>query len=358
MHVAPTEPFAVAMFTSEATSGNGGAFYLCPIEGKTFVCGSHELLVADGGTIQEAHLEAGIPPDQRIVDVLGTWPNDAWLVTHAHGGECYQCEYVAYRWRGRRWQEVERFTTLIGVKMAVWREHLVVLDYDDRSKTPPTRKLTVIGEPRVRLPHPSNGCAEAWALNAIAATADSLFASWSSCALQTGIEQWSAFDAPGRFEVVRSSTTDVRFTVLGPHEVMAYGMRFEDRGPFMMHFDGARWQTYETPQKDPKASDDDVFSVYSYARAPNGIEWALFDEHDSREVWTRVPHEPWKRLEGWRAATRKLGEEPTPTALWIADGSVWLDVFVSTNCSGEKGCDMREALLRTGMPAGAHAIAR
>lgn len=72
-----TDPFHVVVHAVEATGLNPMRFWLCPIEGATFLCGD-DLYVVRGGRIErDPDLERGLPRDSGVMKVAGCWPDDA-----------------------------------------------------------------------------------------------------------------------------------------------------------------------------------------------------------------------------------------------------------------------------------------
>jgi hypothetical protein len=81
---------------------------LCPTRGRTFVCGLGEVLVDQEGIRRDESLESGLARtpegylDGDVDMIVGTWPDDAWLV-QAVSRSNPAIPYRVYQWRASRW---------------------------------------------------------------------------------------------------------------------------------------------------------------------------------------------------------------------------------------------------------------
>jgi hypothetical protein len=131
----PAEPAPEAPFHVVAVSVLQGAktiddTTLCSIPGAVFVCGTRRLFhLAGDDLVHDPALEAGLPrrADGRLSDepyeMLGRWPDDAWLVTG-------QDQRSLHRWSGDRWVHVHTWPSigsLEAVEIAPWARGRVLV---------------------------------------------------------------------------------------------------------------------------------------------------------------------------------------------------------------------------------------
>lgn len=98
---------------------------LCPIQGAVFVCGIRRMvrLVGDD-LVHEPALEAGLPHANdghltaQVDSLLGSWPDDAWLVTGYH-------QPALHRWSKDRWVQQQSWPET--VQITPWRPGRVLV---------------------------------------------------------------------------------------------------------------------------------------------------------------------------------------------------------------------------------------
>jgi len=284
---------------------------VCPARGATFLCGTAAVYVARDGAFQhDTALEAGLPHDPstgsltNLVDVYGTWPDDAWLVsTHI---DVPPFQVTVYRWKTDRWIQVapER-NAFSGVQTILpWGKGggLVI---DEGSSHP--AGMRGVGARSGR----AAGAPETTA--AIAAFDDGVLV---AAALPRGgfesnvLRLWPA--SGGSSAVALPDPVFVNgIASVKARDVVVYGSRdaTTDGGSsraYLARFDGKTLSALEPPPGK---------GVASYVEDPSGVEWALSTAGES--VWRREPNGAWQAVE------LPLDYQPYDLSV-TSDGAVWV----------------------------------
>jgi len=345
-----TDSFHVAVADARATWTNPPSFWPCAIEGATFLCGTTHVLAIHADRIEpEPTLERGRAPG-TVETIVGSWPDDAWLVVRTEmlpNTSCGLCHYIAYRWRSDRWEQIAAFADWFPGRAAAWMGELFIVH--DR----PRRELAVVGtspSPLARRIVTESRCA---VLPEIVATPTMLFVLGAICGggpvgMSADVTRWteagSTVDRPipappdSAPEILKAVATSRGTAIFGAYS------RSEDSvdKAVATRFEDGRWISRDPPGQ----------GLLSYGVAPDGTEWAVVDDEDPMKggVFAREPSGAWQRVDGWRAEALRYGATSTAWVkqVWVAEGSVWLEVVVEGACENTKGCEYRSLLLRTG----------
>jgi hypothetical protein len=311
-HTVPESPLHVAV-TEKATGAEAEPRVgVCPISGATFLCGQDAVyVIRDGAFRRVAALEEGLPHDPstgslaNLVDIFGTWPDDAWLVsTHF---DLPPLTVSVYHWKGDRWiaaaPERKAFS---GVRDIVpWGKGgaLVV----DVGSTRPTAGMLGVGARSGRVP----GTPETTA--AVAAFDDGVLVAAATPPGAIDANTLRLWYASGATSVV--GLTEPVFilgiTSVKARDVVIYGahdgaLPGGTSRPYLARFDGKTLAPLEPPPGK---------GVSSYVEDPSGTAWALSTGGES--VWRREPNG------AWRTVPLPLDYRPFDLSV-TSDGAVWV----------------------------------
>lgn len=357
--VAADAPFHLAAVDREADWKNAPKFRPCAVRGgTTFLCGVSRLHVARGaGALGlDPGASNGLPRlpsgelDGVVHDVLGRFPDDAWLLLSLKEG-CSECTFVAYRWKDAAWSEAGRFEiTAHPSGIALWHGTLVGLHHEGASTGRELRWLAGKKRPLPPLSTKSSCDGGGLAPFALASDGASLFIGGVPCGTTWGfgVERAVAGRPSSTLDVVRpASTSASRSWARNRHAAFVGSANAPSTAGFVARFDGTRWETV-TPL--PRTE-----NVFAYARA-GAVEWLLTEGGETRKgvtraLWTRTNDGAWKARTDWRAAVpARYGMITEVVALEVANGSAWLTVTTESKkgCAGIQGCPQHTLVLRTG----------
>jgi hypothetical protein len=283
------------------------------------ICGEAELYVQrDGSIVRDTTLEPGLPHAPGgglavLVDVYGSWPDNAWLVsTRVADGVPF--EITVFHWSGSRW------TVAVPGRRTM---------EDDRTIIPwGTAGAAVIERtfPGDRTQLLGVGTRSGRKLRDVEAAAafdkDTLVvATTHSEWLETdALRLWSVRSAAAVYATTPSENADAGADVVvrgiaavKPGEAVAFGLRRSPTGgatsAYLARFDG-RSLVLLTP---PPTED-----VTSYVEERTGVEWALSSKSDT----------PWRReaAGGWHAVPLPMPYKADELSL-ADSGAVWVRAY-------------------------------
>ena len=242
------------------------------------------------------------------------------------------------RWHDDRWVHVDDVDDLFSSSWtAAWQGALFYL----RERQPRTLEVVNPAPPIASRVVEDSHCAS---MPSIATSRDTLVIVGAACGgASTDVTRWTAsgpmVDKPVEWPATVSAIATARGpAIIGGRSID--GMTDPMYLPVGVRLDGDRWRSFDPPGQ----------SVYSYAIAPDGTEWAIVEEQGPAVV-AREPGGAWQRVDRWRAEVQPYGAamSVSPDKVWIAEGSVWLAVQLDGGCGmNTPPCELRDLLLRTG----------
>lgn len=106
----------------------GTQLRLCPLEGAVFACGSNKAVILRGDRfVHDPALEAGLPGDRWIYQIVGKWPESAWLLYA--DPDTGNWSYAVYRWTKSRWVrvlDVPQGSVSLSIQLVPWKNGALV----------------------------------------------------------------------------------------------------------------------------------------------------------------------------------------------------------------------------------------
>jgi hypothetical protein len=293
----------------------GSRMDLCPVRGAVFLCGRPGVYRKNGEQfIHDVDAEAGLAHNADgtvhgfVTQVLGRWPDDAWLVSDAYGIPPYP--RTVYHWSGERWTVAAPDIGLAVVGVLPWRRGGALVVEDE---SPNPLKSWGIGASKGSSLSiaPAAGRRHAMGLRPTFLDDGAVLAAvrFDDSQPVYAVERWAGPSAAP--SVVRVPPPDVTIEgVFAPssNDVAVFG-ETESGEEYIEHFDGTAWTRVEPPPG--------YGSMQRYARAGD-TEWALSLVNGVKHcVWSREPSG------AWQAETMPKGLQPED--LWATgDGTVWI----------------------------------
>lgn len=283
--------------------------HMCPIHGVTWLCGDGRILVVrDGAVERDEALEVGLPRhsgwiDGVVQDIVGHWPDDAWLMVTRAALPPPPETFAVYRWVSGRWRVQQPARTQdLAPSMASWGRGGALLAQEsplaDRKGAPP---LGGLGTRAGSLPNQSPvwHCQFDENIGAVKAFDDgSLIAiNQSGCNVESVIERWSSPFSVARLEHLpfEADAAAKSVWVTGiegdrPSDLVAFGFEVHGHGAefnhaYLAHFDGHAWSVMEPPA--------DTRTVISFQRDAVGAQWAIANPEEHGVLWRKEPHASW-----------------------------------------------------------------
>jgi hypothetical protein len=359
----PRVPFHVAARGSFDPFGKGPpSMKLCPIVGRTFVCGETQLLTVDGDAVRyEPDWEVGLRgADGKLAakgfgvieQVLGRWPEDAWLVVGDMNNNPAM-DYILYRWGGSSWARMATVNSFDRPLVAPYGGGVLVESdsfrdtSDDKAGNGSSfvSRLEVVGStvrrspPRLHAFRRERGLGGgAWTV----APGGAVFAKSREVDddKPLRVERLASGANASVVDTLTQTPGRIAFVAPSSRDVTAYGSA--GKVALLSHFDGDRWTAEEAP---PESKD-----VLSYARTADGVEWLVAPprtETGHPSLWRRPSGGTWQLVDAPRLDP-KLDAEVRE--VWAVGAEAWILVWVLEPNTA------RPVLLRAG-PAAAEWVA-
>jgi len=356
--VSPAEVLHVFATVKHTSEEMPPGLRLCDVHGATLLCGSAAVLAVRGSTIvRDRALEAGLPrePDGSLdasdIDVVGSWPDDAWLLLKRWDVPP-PTEVTVFRWDGSRWVVALPKASVVDTDIAVrsWGPGAALLvrggTFDG------SEWLRGIGRgsgivPRIAT---AGGCRPSFpGIGPVATFGDgslALVTSFHCSADDEVLETWSR---PGARAVVRplphdgdaGVTSGFAYGIAGRSatDLIVFGGEHRSAGPdrnYLGRFDGNGWERLEPPVEGS--------GILSYAADPSGGAWAVVDA--KRSLWHRGAG-------GWQPVPLPLAGYEAERVTVADDGTVWVRASgpVTYDDAGRKTVGFDVALFSTRAPS-------
>jgi hypothetical protein len=307
---------------------------MCPIHGVTWLCGDARILVVrDGAVERDQALEVGLPNnsgwiDGLVRDIVGHWPDDAWLMMTRADMPPPPETFAVYRWVGGRWRIHQPAKTLdhLAPSIASWgRGGALLAEESGLFGLQSGPRLRGLGARAGSLPNQQRvaHCQYGEDIGPIAAFEDgSLIAVHQpSCSMASVIQRWSSpFAMAGLERLPFEADGGAKSVIISglegdkPNDLIAFGYdvqgeKDEGNHAYLAHFDGRAWSVIAPPP--------DTRTVISYARDAAGTQWAIANPEEHGVLWRREAHGSWEPVSLPRKCEPSDISKTDDGALWV-----------------------------------------
>jgi len=314
-----------------------GALRLCPVRGRTFVCGVSDvpLVSTEVGVVNDVAMEEAVARGKAgpligvAAQAFGAWPDDTWLVTSAPAA----MESHAYRYESGAWAPFATWHNVTAQTVARSESSLLVtplvhLGGDGKggreyplgavraSGTELTPASTRVVAASPSFEHP---------VQTVASAGDALFVVATYRGKLT-VERRRAgatdrVDPLVDLEKLGGASAQATLWAASPEDAVLFGqVEGWQKRPVLQRFDGKGWSAVATPPG--------VDRVAAYDRSSRGIERVVGYAGERLSLFERRPDAPLDAASAWQPVPLPAfdaGEQIREA--WLANDDAWLLVW-------------------------------